>query len=111
MADAFRTGLAAGSVMKEKLLGYKVLLQFINDSWDSLKQWMLADLRHEESEIRAYLGEALAGLGETLRTDPEFVALLQHGYKILSSIWLQGMATGSESWSPPRSVTGPSFTW
>jgi len=65
--------------MKEKLLGYEVLLQFINDSWDSLKQWLLADLRHEESEIRAYLGEALAGLGETLRTDPEFVSLLQRG--------------------------------
>ena len=65
--------------MKEKLLGYEVLLQFINDSWDSLKQWMLVDLRHEESEIRAYLGEALAGLGETLRRDPEFVSLLQRG--------------------------------
>jgi uncharacterized membrane-anchored protein YjiN (DUF445 family) len=65
--------------MKEKLLDYEVLLQFINDSWDSLKQWLLADLRHEESEIRAYLGEALAGLGETLRTDPEFVSLLQRG--------------------------------
>jgi uncharacterized membrane-anchored protein YjiN (DUF445 family) len=65
--------------MKEKLLGYDVLLQFINDSWDSLKQWLLADLRQEGSEIRAYLGEALAGFGETLRTDPEFVSLLQRG--------------------------------
>jgi uncharacterized membrane-anchored protein YjiN (DUF445 family) len=65
--------------MKEKLLGYEVLLQFLNDSWDSLKQWLLADLRQEGSEIRAYLGEALAGFGETLRTDPEFVSLLQHG--------------------------------
>jgi uncharacterized membrane-anchored protein YjiN (DUF445 family) len=65
--------------MKEKLLGYEVLLQFLNDSWDSLKQWLLADLRHEGSEIRAYLGEALAGFGETLRTDPEFVSLLQRG--------------------------------
>jgi uncharacterized membrane-anchored protein YjiN (DUF445 family) len=33
--------------MKEKLLELRVLLQFLNDSWDSLKQWMLADLRHE----------------------------------------------------------------
>jgi len=65
--------------MKEKLLGYEVLLQFLNDSWDSLKQWLLADLRQEGSEIRAYLGEALAGFGETLRTDPEFVSLLQRG--------------------------------
>lgn len=65
--------------MKEKLLGYEVLLQFLNDSWDSLKQWLLADLRHEGSEIRAYLGEALAGFGETLRRDPEFVSLLQRG--------------------------------
>jgi uncharacterized membrane-anchored protein YjiN (DUF445 family) len=65
--------------MKEKLLGYEVLLQFINDSWDSLKQWLLEDLKHEGSEIRAYLGEALAGFGEMLRTDPEFVSLLQRG--------------------------------
>jgi len=65
--------------IKEKLLSYDALLQFINDSWHSVKQWVLADLRHEESEIRAYLDASLAGLGDTLRTDPEFVALVQRG--------------------------------
>jgi uncharacterized membrane-anchored protein YjiN (DUF445 family) len=65
--------------IKEKLLSYDALLQFINDSWHSLKQWLLTDLRHEESEIRIYLDAALAGLGETLRTDPDFGALLQRG--------------------------------
>jgi len=65
--------------IKEKLLSYDALLQFINDSWHSVKQWLVADLRHEGSEIRAYLDAALAGLGETLRTDHEFVALLQRG--------------------------------
>jgi uncharacterized membrane-anchored protein YjiN (DUF445 family) len=67
------------AVLKEKLLGYEALLQFINDSWDSLKQWLLGDLRRDGSEIRAYLNAALAGLGETLRTDLEFALLLQQG--------------------------------
>ena len=65
--------------LKEQLLTYETLLQFINDSWHGLKQWLLADLRQEQSETGAYLDAALAGLGETLRTDPEFVALLQRG--------------------------------
>ena len=65
--------------IKEKLLSYEALLQYINDSWHGLKQWLLSDLKHEASEIRAYVDAALAGLGETLRTDPDFVALLQRG--------------------------------
>jgi uncharacterized membrane-anchored protein YjiN (DUF445 family) len=65
--------------IKEQLLDYEVLLQFINDSWTRVKQWLLADLRHEGSEIRAYLDAALAGLGETLRTDPGVVVSLQRG--------------------------------
>jgi uncharacterized membrane-anchored protein YjiN (DUF445 family) len=65
--------------IKERLLSYEALLQFLDESWHSLKQWLLADLRHEESEVRTYLDAALAGLGETLRTDSEFVALLQGG--------------------------------
>jgi uncharacterized membrane-anchored protein YjiN (DUF445 family) len=65
--------------IKEKLLSYEALLQFLDESWHGLKQWLLMDLRHEESEIRAYLDAALAGLGETLKTDREFVALVQRG--------------------------------
>ena len=65
--------------LKEKLLRYEALLQFINDSWHRLKQWILTDLRQQESEIQAYLDAALAGLGETLRTDPDFVTMLQRG--------------------------------
>ena len=65
--------------IKDRLLGYDALLQFIDESWHSVKQWLLTDLGRAESDIRAYLDAALAGLGETLRTDPEFVALLQRG--------------------------------
>lgn len=65
--------------IKDQLLGYDALLQFLDESWHSLKHWLLTDLRREESEIRAYMDAALAGLGETLRTDPQFVALLQRG--------------------------------
>lgn len=65
--------------IKDKLLGYDALLQFVDESWHSVKRWLLADLRREESDIRAYLDAALAGLGESLRTDPECVALLQRG--------------------------------
>jgi uncharacterized membrane-anchored protein YjiN (DUF445 family) len=71
------------AALKEKLLTYEVLLQFVNDSWTSVKQWLLADLKHERSEIRAYLDAALVGLGETLKRDPEFVVLLQQGLRDL----------------------------
>jgi uncharacterized membrane-anchored protein YjiN (DUF445 family) len=65
--------------IKEKLLTYDALLQFLDESWRSLKDWLVADLRREESEIRTYLDAALTGLGETLKTDREFVALVEHG--------------------------------
>jgi uncharacterized membrane-anchored protein YjiN (DUF445 family) len=65
--------------MKERLLTYDALLQFLDESWHSLKDWLVADLRREESETRTYLDAALAGLGETLKTDREFVGLLEHG--------------------------------
>ena len=71
------------AALKEKLLTYEVLLQFVNDSWASLKRWLLADLKHDRSEIRAYLDAALVGLGETLKRDPEFVVLLQQGLRDL----------------------------
>jgi uncharacterized membrane-anchored protein YjiN (DUF445 family) len=67
------------AALKEKLLSYEVLLQFINDSWSNVKQWLLADLAHDRSEIRDYLDAALAGLGETLKTDREFVELVRQG--------------------------------
>ena len=65
--------------IKEKLLSYEALHGFLNDSWRRLKQWLLADLGQETSEVRGYLDAALAGLGDTLRTDPGFVLLLQQG--------------------------------
>lgn len=65
--------------IKEKLLAYDALLQFLDDSWHSLKQWLLTDLRQDESGTRAYLDAALAGLGETLKTDHEFVELFERG--------------------------------
>lgn len=65
--------------IKEKLLAYDALLQFLDDSWHSLKQWLLTDLRQDESGTHAYLDAALAGLGETLKTDHEFVELFERG--------------------------------
>jgi uncharacterized membrane-anchored protein YjiN (DUF445 family) len=67
------------AALKDKLLTYDALLQFLDESWHSLKDWFLADLRGEESEIRRYLDATLAGLGETLKTDREFVALVEQG--------------------------------
>ena len=60
-------------------MSYQALLQFLDESWHSLKRWMLADLAQEGSEIRAYLDAALTGLGEALRKDPDVVALFQQG--------------------------------
>ena len=65
--------------IKDKLLGYEALLRFLDESWHSLKQWLLTDLRREESDIREYVDAAFSGLGETLRTDHEFVTLVQRG--------------------------------
>lgn len=65
--------------VKDKLLGYEALLQFLDESWHSLKRWLLTDLRREESDTCAYLDAAFSGLGEALRTDQEFVTLVQRG--------------------------------
>jgi uncharacterized membrane-anchored protein YjiN (DUF445 family) len=67
------------AALKTQLLTYEALLQFIDDSWHGVKEWLLMDLQQETSETAAYLDAALAGLGETLRTDPEVVFLLQRG--------------------------------
>jgi uncharacterized membrane-anchored protein YjiN (DUF445 family) len=65
--------------IKDQLLAYDALLQFLDECWHSLKRWLLDDVQRDESDIHAYVDAALSGLGETLRTDPEFVALLQRG--------------------------------
>jgi uncharacterized membrane-anchored protein YjiN (DUF445 family) len=67
--------------LKEKLLAYDALGEFIDDSWHSLKRWLLTDLQQEPSETSAYLDAALAGLGDALRTDLEFVTLFEQGLK------------------------------
>ncbi|HEU4685130.1 MAG TPA: DUF445 domain-containing protein [Nitrospira sp.] len=67
------------AALKEQLLTYDALLLFLEDAWQGLKEWLLADLAQEKSETGAYLDAALAGLGEILRTDREFVAMFQRG--------------------------------
>ena len=69
------------SAIKEELLSYQPLLQFLDESWHVLKQWLSTDLRNEASEVRAFLDAALRGLGETLKTDPDFVTLVQRGLR------------------------------
>ena len=69
------------ALFKEKLLTYDALAQFIDDSWHRLKRWLLSDLREKHSETSAYLDAALAGLGDALRMDQEFVTLFEQGLK------------------------------
>jgi uncharacterized membrane-anchored protein YjiN (DUF445 family) len=69
------------AAIKDELLNYQALLQFLDESWHVLKQWLSTDLRNEASEVRASLDAALCGLGETLKTDPDFVGLLQRGLR------------------------------
>lgn len=74
-----KEALQQETALKEKLLTYDTLLQFLDDSWHHLKQWLLIDLRQEHSETRAYLDAALAGLGESLKTDAALLTLLRQG--------------------------------
>ena len=69
------------AAFKEELLNYQALLQFLDESWHVLKRWLLTDVRNEASEVRASLDAALSGLGETFKTDPDFVGLLQRGLR------------------------------
>lgn len=62
--------------LKDKLLAYDTLLQFFDDSWHKLKQWMLDDLDKEPSDIRAYLDAALADVGRTLQRDAALRSML-----------------------------------
>lgn len=65
--------------LKDKLLAYDTLLQFFDDSWHKLKQWMLEDLNKDPSDIRAYLDAAFADIGRTLQKDAELRTMLQNG--------------------------------
>lgn len=67
------------AALKEKLLAYDTLLQFFDDSWHRLKQWMLEDLNKDPSDIRAYLDAALADVGRALQRDSELRTMLHHG--------------------------------
>ena len=67
----------------KELLTSPILLQVIDDSWHSLKQWLLMDLKQDDSETRAYLDAALAGLGDTLKRDADAVRLFHGGLQNL----------------------------
>ncbi|SLM49496.1 conserved membrane protein of unknown function [Nitrospira japonica] len=67
----------------KELLMSPVMLQIIDGSWHSLKEWLLADLKQEHSETRAYLDAALAGLGDTLKRDEDAVRIFQEGLQNL----------------------------
>jgi len=69
--------------IKADLINYDALRQFLDESWHSLKEWLLSDLRQEASDTWATLDAVLSGLGETLSTDPDFVALFQGGLQSL----------------------------
>jgi uncharacterized membrane-anchored protein YjiN (DUF445 family) len=69
--------------LKDKLLAYDTLLQFFDDSWHQLKQWMLDDLAKEQSDIRAYLDAALADVGRTLQRDAALRSMLHEGVQAL----------------------------
>jgi uncharacterized membrane-anchored protein YjiN (DUF445 family) len=65
--------------LKDKLLAYDTLLQFLDDSWHQLKQWMVEDLSKDSSDIRAYLDAALADVGRTLQRDAALRTMLHDG--------------------------------
>jgi len=67
----------------KELLMSPVMLQIIDGSWHSLKEWLLMDLKQEHSETRAYLDAALAGLGDTLKRDEDAVRIFQDGLQNL----------------------------
>ena len=69
--------------LKDKLLAYDTLLQFLDDSWHQLKQWMVDDLNRDPSDIRAYLDAALADVGRTVQRDAALRAMLHDGVESL----------------------------
>lgn len=64
------------AAFKARLLTNDTLLEFFDECWHGLKQWLLDDLRGDRSETRAALDAALADIGQTLRTDAELRAML-----------------------------------
>lgn len=73
------SALKKEAALKEKLLSYETLLQFVDDSWHDLKQWMLDDLHKESSEMLAYVDAALMDVGRTLQADADLRAMLHQG--------------------------------
>jgi uncharacterized membrane-anchored protein YjiN (DUF445 family) len=69
--------------LKEKLLSYHTLLEFVDESWHGLKQWMLDDVRKDSSEILAYLDASLQDVGRMLSRDEQLRAMLRNGVQEL----------------------------
>jgi uncharacterized membrane-anchored protein YjiN (DUF445 family) len=67
------------TVLKDRLLAYETLLDFFDDAWHQLKQWMLEDLVKEQSDLTGYLEAALADVGRTLQRDAALRAMLHDG--------------------------------
>jgi uncharacterized membrane-anchored protein YjiN (DUF445 family) len=67
------------TVLKDRLLAYETLLDFFDDAWHQLKQWMLEDLVKEQSDLKGYLEAALADVGRTLQRDAALRAMLHDG--------------------------------
>ena len=67
------------AALKDNLLSYGTLLEFFDDSWHQLKQWMFDDVAKERSEIKAHLDAALADVGRTLQRDASLRAMLHEG--------------------------------
>lgn len=98
--------------LKEKLLEYDALLQFLDDSWHQLKQWMLEDVSGDRSDIRGYLDAVLVDIGRTLQQDAALRAMLHQGVQSLveslatrhSDKIGQLVANTLREWSPGQMV-------
>lgn len=106
--DAWRQEAA----LKEKLLAYDTLLQFLDDSWHQLKQWMLDDLSRDPSDIRSYLDAALADVGRTFQKDAALRAMVHEGVQGLVEVLAtrhsdkigELVADTVRAWSPAQMV-------
>ena len=70
--------------LKDKLLSYQTLLEFVDESWHSLKQWMVTDVQKDSSEILAYLDASLEDVGRMLSQDEPLRAMLHQGVQGLA---------------------------
>ena len=106
--DAWRQEAA----LKEKLLAYDTLLQFLDDSWHQLKQWMLDDLSRDPSDSRSYLDAALADVGRTFQKDAALRAMVHEGVQGLVEVLAtrhsdkigELVADTVRAWSPAQMV-------